>query len=259
MTKIEIIDTHCHLYSNKDSKTEAGSIVQRAMDEGVSNIFMPNVDEETIDEMLHLQEQFSNCHAMMGLHPCHVKKDFKPQLKTLEDWFKKRNFVGVGETGLDMYWDKTTLEEQTLAFHHQIDLSKEVRRPIIIHSRDCQELTIEAIKEKQDGNLTGIFHCFGGSIEEAKQIIDLGFYMGIGGVVTYKKTDLPIVLKDIGLANIVLETDSPYLAPVPHRGKENEPSFLKHIVAKIAEALEISIEEVATVTTDNAKKVFKLI
>ncbi len=258
MTKIRIIDTHCHLYSIKDSKTESTAIVNRAENIGVSHIFMPNVDEESIDDMLFLESKHAQCFAMMGLHPCHVKKDYKSQMKTLEEWFSKRSFVGVGETGIDMYWDKSTLEEQTAAFHHQIDMSKELNLPIIIHSRDCQDLTIEAIAKKQDGKLSGIFHCFGGSVEEARKIIDLGFYMGIGGVVTYKKSDLSSVIAEVGLDNIVLETDSPYLTPLPHRGKENEPMYLEFILAKMAEATAKSIEEVAEITTNNALMVFKV-
>jgi TatD DNase family protein len=256
MTNIKIIDTHCHLYTNNNLEDTIDDIINRATESGISKIFMPNVDAATIEKMIYLEERYKHCYAMMGLHPCHVDEHYKVSLKLLEEWFAKRDFVGVGETGVDLYWDKTFVDEQIIAFNHQIDMSKELNRPIIIHSRECQDLTIELVEKKQDGRATGIFHCFGGTVEQMKKIRDLGFYIGIGGVVTYKKVDVAEVIKEVGLANVVLETDSPYLAPVPKRGKENEPSYLIYILHKIAESTSISVEEVARITTENALRVF---
>jgi TatD DNase family protein len=176
----------------------------------------------------------------------------------VEEWWSKRDFVGVGETGIDLYWDKTYLDEQIISFNHQIDMSKELQRPIIIHSRECQDITIDLIDKKQDGRASGIFHCFGGTVEQMKKIRDLGFYVGIGGIVTYKKVNVGEVIKEAGLENVVLETDSPYLAPVPMRGTENEPSYLIYILEKIAECCEMDKEQVARITTENALKVFKM-
>jgi TatD DNase family protein len=258
MTKIDIIDTHCHLYTNDKLDETIDDIMARAKEAGISKIFMPNVDAETIEKMIYLEERFDNCHAMMGLHPCHVDENYKGSLKLIEDWFAKRDFVGVGETGIDLYWDKTYVDEQIIAFNHQIDISKELNRPIIIHSRECQDMTIDLIAKRQDGRATGIFHCFGGTIDQMKKIKDLGFYVGIGGVVTYKKVEVGDVIKEVGLENVVLETDSPYLAPVPKRGKENEPSYLKFILEKIAEYCEMDPSEVARITSENALKVFRM-
>jgi TatD DNase family protein len=256
MSKIEIIDTHCHLYTNNNLEATIEDIMDRADKCGIKKIFMPNVDADTIDVMIDLETRFPNCHAMMGLHPCHVNQDYRQALQLLEDWFAKRDFVGIGETGIDLYWDKTFYDQQVISFNHQIDMARELSRPIIIHSRECQELTIDMIAKKQDGRLSGIFHCFSGTVDQIKAIKDLGFYVGIGGVVTYKKTDLPAVLAEAGLDNVVLETDSPYLAPVPKRGKENEPSYLAYVLDKIAEACQKTSEEVANITTQNALKVF---
>jgi TatD DNase family protein len=257
MANIKIIDTHCHLYSGKLLDNIA-QVVQRAMEHGVSQMYMPNVDSVSIDAMLSIESAFSNCHAMMGLHPCSVNAQYKEELRIVESWFEKRNFCGVGECGIDLYWDKTFIEEQRAAFDAQISISRTMQLPIIIHSRDAQEVTIDMIAKRQDGNLTGIFHCFGGTLDEAKKIIDLGFYMGIGGVATYKNCDVAKVVNEVGLANVVLETDSPYLAPVPKRGKENEPSYLNFVCKKLSETMQIAEEEIAEQTTANALCVFKV-
>ncbi len=256
-TNIEIIDTHCHLYS-ENLKSDMPNIMERRQDKGVSKIFMPNVDKESIATMLDVEANYEHCYSMMGLHPCSVKEDYKNELAMVKSWFEKRNFVGVGETGIDLYWDKTFYEEQRIAFDFQIDLSKDLKVPIIIHSRDSLDITIEMIKAKQDGGLTGIFHCFSGTNEQAKQIVDLGFYLGIGGVLTYKNSDLPSTIADIDLDYMVLETDAPYLPPVPMRGKPNEPSFIWYVCDKLATTKSVSFEEVAKKTSANALKIFNI-
>lgn len=254
---IKIIDTHCHLYSDILS-ADLHQVMERGRAQGIDKIFMPNIDSSSIATMLEVEANYDNCHSMMGLHPCSVKENYRDELKLVEDWFSKRSFVGVGETGIDLYWDKTYYEEQKISFDWQIDLSKEASLPIIIHSRDSLDITIEMIRQKQDGNLSGIFHCFGGDVQQAEKIIDLGFYLGIGGVLTYKNATLPSVLQKIDLQHMVLETDSPYLPPVPMRGKANEPSYLKFVCEKLAEVMQETVSNVAAITNNNAEKIFRI-
>ncbi len=255
MRFMEIIDTHTHLYL-EEFQSDIEDVIARAKSEGVSRFYLPNVDSSSIADLLKLEEKHPECIAMMGLHPCYVKENVADELKLVEEWLDKRPFAAVGEIGLDYYWDKTFIAEQKDAFRQQINWASELTLPIVIHSRDSMQDCIDIVRDHQNGKLRGIFHCFGGTVEEAKQIIDLGFLMGIGGVVTYKKSGLSEILSSIPLAHLVLETDAPYLTPVPFRGKRNEPSYLKYIVAKMAEALNISAEEVARQTTLNAQKLF---
>jgi TatD DNase family protein len=257
MSKIKIIDTHCHIYSTELAEHLAG-IMARANEATVDYILMPNVDGSTIDAMMEVEKNYPNCLSMMGLHPCSVNEGYRQALQEVENWFGKRKFVGVGETGIDLYWDKTWIEEQKICFDFQIGLAKEHQIPVIIHSRDSLEITIAMIKERQDGNLKGIFHCFTGTEDQAKEIMDLNFYLGIGGVVTYKNADLPVVLTKTGPSNVVLETDAPYLPPVPHRGKKNEPAFIVHVLEKLSEVFQLSKEEVGALTTSNAINLFGL-
>jgi TatD DNase family protein len=252
---MEIIDTHTHLYL-EDFQPDIDQVLERARAEGVTRFYLPNVDSSSIDELLKLEEKYPECIAMMGLHPCYVKENVADELNLVEEWLRKRAFAAVGEIGLDYYWDKTFVAQQKDAFCKQIKWALELNLPIVIHSRDSMQDCIDIVKEHQNGSLRGIFHCFGGSIGEAKQIMDLGFLMGIGGVVTYKKSGLAEVLKSIPLEYLVVETDAPYLTPVPFRGKRNEPSYLKYVVAKMAEAMNISVEEIAKQTTVNAQKLF---
>ena len=255
MRFMEIIDTHTHLYL-EEFQSDIEDVIARAKSEGVSRFYLPNVDSSSIADLLKLEEKHPECIAMMGLHPCYVKENVADELKLVEEWLDKRPFAAVGEIGLDYYWDKTFIAEQKDAFRQQLNWASELTLPIVIHSRDSMQDCIDIVRDHQNGKLRGIFHCFGGTVEEAKQIIDLGFLMGIGGVVTYKKSGLSEILSSIPLAHLVLETDAPYLTPVPFRGKRNEPSYLKYIVAKMAEALNISAEEVARQTTLNAQKLF---
>jgi TatD DNase family protein len=209
--------------------------------------------------MLETEAQHPDlCLAMMGLHPCSVKKDFQQELYRLEDWLNKRKFIGIGETGIDLYWDKTFLAQQQEALQVQVDWAIKFKLPLILHTRDSFSETYEIIARKQHENLSGIFHCFSGTAEEAKKAIDLNFYLGIGGVATFKNGGLDKILPEIPLERIVLETDCPYLAPVPHRGKRTEPAYVKQVAEKVAQLKNISVEELAEVTTANAKKLFGL-
>jgi TatD DNase family protein len=252
---MNIIDTHTHLYL-EDFQADIDDVLSRAKEEGVIRFYLPNIDSSSVDDLLNLEEKHSECIAMMGLHPCSVKENVAEELKLVEEWLRKRPFAAVGEIGLDYYWDKSFITEQKDAFRKQINWALELNLPIVIHSRDSMQDCIEIVREYQNGNLRGIFHCFGGSADEAKQIMDLGFLMGIGGVVTYKKSGLAEVLPSISLEYLVLETDAPYLTPVPFRGKRNEPSYLKYVVTKMAEAMNIPVEEIAAQTTRNAQKLF---
>jgi TatD DNase family protein len=252
---MQIIDTHTHLYL-EDFQADIAEVLNRARAEGVTRFYLPNVDSSSIDDLLNLEEKYPECIAMMGLHPCYIKENMADELALVEEWLQKRPFAAVGEIGLDYYWDKTFVREQKDAFRKQIDWAMELNLPIVIHSRDSMQDCIDIVKEHQDGKLRGVFHCFGGTLEEAKQIVDLGFLMGIGGVVTYKKSGLAEVLPSIHLEYLVLETDAPYLTPAPFRGKRNEPSYLKYVVAKMAESMNISVEEIAAQTTLNAQKLF---
>jgi TatD DNase family protein len=231
--------------------------IQRAMDAGVTKMYMPNCDSGTIDGMLQLADKWpANCMPMMGLHPCYVKANYKEELAIVADWLQKRKFYAVGEIGLDYYWDVTYKKEQIAAFEAQTDLALQYSLPIVIHSRESTADCIDIVRKKQNGSLNGIFHCFSGSLEEAKQIVSLGFYLGIGGVVTYKKSTLPDIVKEIPLAHMVLETDAPYLAPLPYRGKRNESSYIPLIAEKIAAVKNCPLSEVAAVTTANATRIF---
>jgi TatD DNase family protein len=251
-----LIDTHCHLYS-KDFQTDRQEVILRARQAGLSKIYLPNVDLESIPGMLLLEENESGfCHVMMGLHPCSVENDFEEVLDQMEKWLSERKFSGIGEIGLDMYWDKTRAAEQEKAFHRQMDWATKHNLPIVIHSREATDRCIELVAEHKDDGIRGVFHCFGGTIEQADKIKSLDFFLGIGGVVTYKKAGLDEVLKVIGLEKVVLETDAPYLAPVPFRGKRNEPSFIRYVADKIAETLGMKVEEVARITSLNAAELF---
>jgi TatD DNase family protein len=232
-------------------------MIRRAVDAGIKKMVMPNVDHETIDAMLEVENKYPKlCFATMGLHPCSVKKDFQRELYIVEDWLSKRKFTAVGEMGTDLYWDKTFWEEQKEAFRIQAAWAKKYSLPLIIHCRETIDETIALVEELQDGKLTGVFHCFTGNREQAEKIIKLNFFLGIGGVSTFKKGGLDMVLPDISISNIVLETDSPYLAPVPHRGKRNEPAYIALVASRISELKKITVGEVCRETTANALRLF---
>jgi len=251
-----IIDTHCHLYLTV-FETDIETVIENAKKNDVAKFFLPAIDSSTHNQMFALEEKYAgSCFSMIGLHPCSVKENYKNELLEIESWLSKRKFYAIGECGLDFHWDKTFVKEQYAALEQQIEWSIQYNLPIILHTRNATQETIDVLKNHTTKGLKGIFHCFGGSIEEANQIIDMGFYLGIGGVVTYKNSGLDNVLKDIDLKYIVLETDAPYLTPVPFRGTRNESAYLKNIAEKIATIKNCSYEEVAKITTENAMKIF---
>jgi TatD DNase family protein len=251
------IDTHAHIYA-KEFDHDRQDVLHRCAEKEVKKIYMPNVDHTSIDSMLEIESRWPVCVATMGLHPCSVKKDFERELYIVEDWLSKRKFAAVGEIGTDLYWDKTFWDQQCEAFKVQVTWAKKFGLPVIIHCRESLAQTMDLVEQMQDGSLTGIFHCFGGTAEEAERIIKLNFYLGIGGVSTFKKAGLDVVLPEVSLDRIVLETDSPYLAPVPHRGKRNEPSYIPLIAEKVAEIKSVTPEAVQQQTTENATNIFKI-
>jgi TatD DNase family protein len=251
------VDSHAHIYADQFKEDRMDALI-RAENAGVEKIVMPNVDHSSIDDMMEIEMKSNGkCFATMGLHPCSVTKEFQRELYIVEEWLSKRKFAAIGEMGTDLYWDKTFWEEQKEAFTIQVGWAKKFRLPVIIHCRETIDQTIELVEKLQDGNLTGVFHCFTGNAAQAKKIIKLNFYMGIGGVATFKKGGLDTVLPEIPLDKIVLETDSPYLAPTPHRGKRNEPSYIPLIASKVADFMKISTEQLKEQTTTNALQLFQ--
>ncbi|HET8860429.1 TatD family hydrolase [Marivirga sp.] len=250
-----MIETHAHLYAPEFDEDRA-EMIERAEEAGVERFYMPNIDHESIDPMMEVENEFSNTIATMGIHPCHVQKYFEKQLYEVEDWLNKRKFVAVGEIGLDFYWDKSLMKEQKEALRIQIALAKKHQIPIILHCRDSFEETYEIVKEMKDDSLKGVFHCFSGTAEDAQKVIDLGFHLGIGGVVTFKNGGLAEHIPDIDINRMVLETDAPYLAPAPKRGKRNEPALLDLIAQKIADLKQMPKEELVSITSTNAKALF---
>ena len=252
-----IIDTHAHLYANAFDE-DREKMVQRAKDTKVSRIYLPNIDSTSVASMHQMEKEYPGyCFAMMGLHPCSVKENYINELEMCRSFLEKRPYVAIGEIGIDLYWDKTFQKEQELAFRTQIEWAVEYNIPFVIHSRDSLDITIDIVSEMQKGQLSGIFHCFTGTLAQANRIIDIGFFMGIGGVVTFKNAGVAEVVKDIPLANLVLETDAPYLSPVPFRGKRNESAYLDFIIDKIAITKNLSREEVAVGTTLNALAIYE--
>lgn len=253
-----LIDTHCHIYL-KEFDTDRHEMLARAENEGVKFFLLPAIDTTSHQQMMNAEVIYpGKCLAMMGLHPCSVKSGFEDEIAFVEEKLSERKFIALGEIGLDFYWDKTFISEQRQVFQKQIELALKYDLPIVIHSRNSIDECIQVVKQNQNGNLKGVFHCFSGSAEQARQITDLGFYLGIGGVVTFKNSGLDRVLNEVDLKHIVLETDSPYLAPVPFRGKRNECSYLKYVVEKLSGIKAISKEKVAEITTKNAKDLFKI-
>ena len=250
------IDTHAHIYAEEFDKDRT-DVLNECLDNDVTQIFMPNVDHTSIERMLEVESRWNTCHAMMGLHPCSVKKDFQRELYVVEEWLSKRKFTAVGEIGTDLYWDKTFWHQQCEAFEIQVKWAIQYGLPVVIHCRESLKETIDLVTRLQDGKLTGIFHCFSGTAEQAKEIIKLNFYLGIGGVATFKNGGLEKVLPDVDLDRIVLETDSPYLAPVPHRGKRNVPAYIPLVGQRVADIKKVSLDEVKKQSTDNARSIFK--
>ena len=255
---MSLLDTHTHIYDHQFS-LDRNEAVQRALDAGVEMMLLPNVDASTIAPMLELHEQYPDCtRVMMGLQPEEVKEDYKEVLATMEKELERGIYVGVGEVGLDFYWDATFEKQQLDAFETQLDWAKQLGLPLSIHCRNAFDKMVKILEKKQDGGLRGIMHCFTGTEEEAKVYIDLGFHLGLGGVTTYKNCGVKDYLPNLPLDRIVLETDAPYLAPVPCRGKRNEPAFLVHTAQRMTDVLQMSLDDFAEAATTNAKVLFGL-
>lgn len=253
-----ITDTHTHLYSEafNDDRNE---MINRAIKQGITRFFIPAIDSTYTESMFQLEKDYPNhVFLMTGLHPTHVKDDYKTELKHVEELLAKRNFYAIGEIGIDLYWDKTTLEIQKKAFKHQIQLAKKYKLPIVIHCRESFDEIFEVLESEKSDDLFGIFHCFTGTLEQAHQAISYNMKLGIGGVATFKNGKIDQFLNQIDLSHIVLETDSPYLAPVPYRGKRNESVYILKVLEKLSYIYNRSEEDIAEITTENSKAVFKI-
>lgn len=250
------VDTHTHLYA-EEFNADRVPLIQKAIANGIKKFYLPNIDSASINGMLELEQKFpDNCYAMMGLHPCHVNASVDTEMALVKEWLAKRPFSAIGEIGIDLYWDKTFFEEQKSAFKTQIEWALQYNYPIVIHCREAFDPIFEILTSFEKLP-KAIFHCFSGNLEQANKIVELGnFKLGIGGVVTFKNSGLDKVVEQIGLEHLVLETDAPYLAPVPFRGKRNEPGYLLEVAKKIAEIKNVSMDEVGKVTTENAAFIF---
>jgi TatD DNase family protein len=249
------IDTHCHLYSEEFDK-DIDELIETAKNAGVEKFYLPAIDSNTLEAMLALEAKHAECISMMGLHPCYVTGNYEQELVIVKEWLDKRRFAAIGEIGLDYYWSTEFVTQQAAAFNQQMQWALDYKLPIAIHTRNAMQPTIDAVKPFADKGLRGIFHCFSGNANEAEQIVAMDFYLGIGGILTYKKSGLPEAIANIPLEKMVLETDAPYLPPVPYRGKRNESSYIPIIAQKLAEVKNVSLEEVAVITTANAEKIF---
>jgi len=251
-------DTHTHFYYEIDAGKQA-EMLQRCLDNHISRLFLPNVDASSVSLMFDIVDRWpENFFPMLGLHPCDVKEKWQEEINKIKIAGAGKTIYAIGEIGIDLYWDKTFLTEQLQAFEQQIQWAKDLDLPIVIHCRDAFDETYEVLQRLNDDKLRGIFHCFSGTVEQAQKVIDLGFYLGIGGVVTYKNAGLDKVVQQIDLKHLVLETDAPYLTPVPFRGKPNESSYLKYIAEKIADLHQVDVAEVARITTENSKTIFAI-
>ena len=253
---MQLTDTHTHLYL-EGFLSDRDLLIREAIEKNVNRFFLPNIDRTSIDAMIDLEKKYpENCFAMMGLHPCSVKENWKDEMALVEKYLSERKFTAVGEIGIDLYWDKAFAKEQEEVFRKQIELANHYKLPVSIHSRESFEEIYQILLSTKKENSCGVFHCFTGNEEQAKRAIDLGFYLGSGGVITFKNSGLDKTIANIDLEHLVLETDAPYLAPVPFRGKRNLPAYIVKVAQKIAEIKNISLEEVARITTENSKKIF---
>lgn len=251
------VDSHSHIYS-EEYNTDRDEVIARAVNAGVEKIILPNIDSASIKPMIDLADSAPDLFIpLMGLHPTSVKEDFRKEIEILEYWLGIRRFSGIGEIGIDLYWDKTFIKEQIEVFRIQIGWAKQMNLPIVVHVRDAFPEVIEVLKQTSDSSLKGVLHSFTGTLDQAKQCIELGFNIGIGGIVTFKNSGLDQIVRQIPLDHMLLETDAPWLAPVPHRGKRNESAYITAVAAKVAELHQITIEEVAQITARNAKKLFQ--
>ncbi|MDA3929958.1 MAG: TatD family hydrolase [Prolixibacteraceae bacterium] len=253
-----LIDTHSHIYS-EEFIGEREEVVQRSIDNGIEKIVLPNIDSSTIKMMLETSKQFENiCFPMIGLHPTSVKEDFEEELEVVEYWLNKEKFYGIGEVGIDLYWDDTFRKEQELVFTRQLKLAQKYNLPLSIHIRESFDIVYELVKKNRFDGMKGIFHCFTGNTAQAKSVIDLGFKIGVGGIVTFKNSGIDKMVAQLKPDDIVLETDAPYLAPTPFRGKRNESSYLVYVLSKVSAIFGISENEMADLTTKTACTVFDI-
>jgi TatD DNase family protein len=255
---MQLIDTHTHLYLS-DFEDDRDEVINRSVKSGVIKLLMPNIDYKSVDLMLSIESRYPDiCFSMLGLHPTSVKDDYLLQLEKIENQFTKHKFIAIGEIGIDLYWDKTFLKEQLSAFRKQIMFALDMRLPVVIHARDSFPEVFSVLDEFEGKGLKGVFHAFTGSLKDAKKITNMGLKLGIGGIVTFKNSGIDKIVKETGPENLVLETDSPYLAPVPYRGKRNESSYICIINKKLAEIFGISEEEIASITFNNSTRLFNL-
>ena len=253
---MELIDTHAHLYA-KEFKEDIAAVIDQSRSQHVCKVYLPNIDMNSVDAMLALEAKYpAYCAAMMGIHPCHIDANFERQLAQVECWLSQRRFAAIGEIGMDLYRDRTFQAQQAEALAIQLSWAQQYQLPVVIHCRASLDETLTILEKHQDGRLKGIFHCFSGSLQDAERITALGFYLGIGGIVSFKHAGLDRVVAALDLAQLVLETDAPYLAPTPYRGQRNTPAYLHHIATKVAELRNVEVATVAQQTTDNAKKIF---
>lgn len=251
-----LIDTHSHIYS-EDFNDDIDEVLQNAYNNDIKKIILPNIDSGSIKRLLDLSNSYPHiCYPLLGLHPTSVSKDYREELSAVEYWLDKQKIYGIGEIGIDLHWDTAYLTEQQEVFRYQIKLAKSRKLPVVIHVRNSFKEVYEIVREEQDGTLRGVFHCFSGDDDAAQKIIDIGFMLGIGGVLTFKNSKLSQVIKNISIQNIVLETDSPYLSPEPKRGRRNESAYLVYTAQKLAEIYQVTLKEVADKTTDNARQLF---
>jgi TatD DNase family protein len=253
-----LIDTHSHIYL-EDFNHDIDEVMQRSYDNDVKKLILPNIDSGSVKRLLDLSDAYPHlCYPLMGLHPGSVREDYREEMEAMEYWLGKRHFYGIGEIGIDLYWDRTFEKEQRDVFRYQVKLARSLNLPVVIHMRNSFEEVYTIAREEQDGTLKGVFHCFTGTPDEARKVIDLGFFLGIGGVVTFKNSSLGKTIEPLGLDHLVLETDSPYLAPEPKRGRRNESAYLVFIAQKVAGIFDVSVEEVARITTENARHLFDI-
>ncbi len=253
-----LIDTHSHIYS-EDFTSDQEEVIQRAFENDIRKIVLPNIESSSVKKMLDLVDQYPQiCFPLMGLHPTSVNEDYEEELELVEFWIKKRKFYGIGEIGIDLYWDKTFIQEQTDAFRRQVILAKRYDLPVVIHVRESFDEVFSVLDEEKGPGLRGVFHSFSGTMEQARQVINIGFNIGVNGIVTFKNSQLSQIIEKIDPCHVLLETDAPYLTPVPFRGKRNESSYLIYVAQKVAEIYQLPISEIARITSENAERLFKI-
>ncbi|MFA9392456.1 MAG: TatD family hydrolase [Prolixibacteraceae bacterium] len=260
MAKINfmLIDTHSHIYSD-EFNGEFEEIIRRSVESGVEKILLPNIDSSSIKMLLDISKRFQNvCYPMMGIHPTSVNEDFEEELEVFEYWISKEKFYGIGEIGIDLYWDVSFQEEQEYVFRRQLKYARQLDLPVSIHIRDSFDLVMENIKKEYHKGMKGVFHCFTGSADQAREVIELGFKIGVGGIVTFKNSGIDKMVASLKPSDIVLETDAPYLAPTPFRGKRNESSYLIHVLKKVSDIFDLPEQQMATITTQTASQLFKI-